>query len=217
MFNICIFSKQGPLLQYRRGISSGQNCSPNISLIDNTEMWRFPLEADKYFLAVHSPTHPFIDLVIKNTLSTSYMLNIYLIQWRSTGKQASSWSLNWRTQVCMVEGMEQRVAEHKNLIFFSKCKSPLGACQKCKFLCSTLIKIYILGVLWWFSRLNLRIQSYHCCGVGVIPGPGISECHDCSNHPPKKNPYILTRPQGDLCLKNTVLGFFLTLRQYAFL
>jgi len=30
------------------------------------------------------------------------------------------------------------------------------------------------GVPWWPSRL--KIWCYHCCGVGLIPGPGTSAC-----------------------------------------
>ena len=39
----------------------------------------------------------------------------------------------------------------------------------------------IQGVLWWHGRLRtchcLCCGSSHCCGEGLIPGPGASACH----------------------------------------
>ena len=31
------------------------------------------------------------------------------------------------------------------------------------------------GVPWW--PIGLRIQHFHCCGTGLIPGLGTSTCH----------------------------------------
>ena len=40
------------------------------------------------------------------------------------------------------------------------------------------------GVLWWHSRLRIQhchsSSSGHCCGAGMIPGPGTSMWHGCS-------------------------------------
>ena len=41
-------------------------------------------------------------------------------------------------------------------------------------------KEIIFRVLWWLSEL--KIQLCHCCGMGLIPGPGIA----CHGHGKKK-------------------------------
>ena len=58
------------------------------------------------------------------------------------------------------------------------------------------------GDPWWLSRL--RIQHFHCCGSGLIPGPGASACLRHSQktqsprtkkHPPgRSTPRILSLP-----------------------
>ena len=41
------------------------------------------------------------------------------------------------------------------------------------------------GVPWWLS--GLRIWCCYCCGLGSVPGSGISACCRCSQNPPNKN------------------------------
>ena len=43
-----------------------------------------------------------------------------------------------------------------------------------------LFKGIIFVVPWWLS--SLRIQCYHCCGLGSVPGTGTSKC--CAHDPP---------------------------------
>ena len=48
------------------------------------------------------------------------------------------------------------------------------------FLCLSLLSVInktLLGVPWWLS--GLRIWHCHCCGPGLMPGPGPSPCHQC--------------------------------------
>ena len=35
---------------------------------------------------------------------------------------------------------------------------------------------------------QVKIQHWHCCGLGLIPGPGTSTCHRCSQKKPKPKP-----------------------------
>ena len=49
----------------------------------------------------------------------------------------------------------------------------------CTYVC---IKMYFLGVLLRCNRLRIQCCHYsslgHCCGAGLIPGPGIPTCHE---------------------------------------
>ena len=42
-----------------------------------------------------------------------------------------------------------------------------------------------MGFLWWFS--SLKIWPCHCCGMGLIPGPGTSICWEHAKNNNKEN------------------------------
>ena len=87
-------------------------------------------------------------------------------------------------------------------IYLNHCAVYLKLTWHCKSTILQLKNSYIYAP-WWLS--GLRMWWCHCCGSGLIPGPGISACH---RHSPNK--YIQIH-MHIIFLKNLSMANFISL------